>query len=160
MTADPDPRQPETSSLHFPRPGAGTVRVGVDTVHIPRIAESLSRHGERFMQRLFTPAERAYAMAAPLHTAERLAARFAAKEAVIKALSLSEVGVDWCDIEVMRDADGACTLSLHGRAAEQARQLGVRELALSLSHDGGQAIAMVVALRSPNTDPTRIRDHG
>lgn len=128
---------------------AGRLRTGIDLVHVPRIAASLAELGERFLQRLFTPDERAYALAAPVHTAERLAARFAAKEAVIKALSLSQVGVHWRDIEVCRAADGACSLALHGRAAEAARALRITEMSLSLSHEGDQAVAMVVAFSDP-----------
>lgn len=133
---------------------AGRVRTGVDLVHVPRIEASLADLGERFLQRLFTAQEQAYALAAPVHTAERLAARFAAKEAVIKALNLSEVGVHWRDIEVCRAEDGACSLALHGRAAEVARSLRVTEMSLSLSHDGDQAVAFVVAF----SDPARL-DH-
>lgn len=125
------------------------VRSGVDLVSVPRIAASWAEQGDRFLRRLFTPDEQAYALAAPVHTAERLAARFAAKEAVIKVLNLSEVGVRWCDIEVCRGADGACSLALHGRAAEVARALHVTDMSLSLSHEGDLAVAVVVAFSDP-----------
>jgi holo-[acyl-carrier protein] synthase len=125
------------------------VRTGVDLVSVPQIAASWAALGDRFLQRLYTPDEQAYVLAAPAHVAQRLAARFAAKEAVIKALNLSEVGVQWRDIEVCRAADGACSLSLHGRAAEVARAQHIVEMSLSLSHEGDMAVALVVAFSDP-----------
>ena len=114
------------------------LRVGVDLVRVSRIADSLDAFGERFLRRVFTPGEAAYAT-----TPERLAARFAAKEAVKKALELD--GVAWCDIEVARRPSGACSVILHGAARAAADALGARELALSMSHEGDYATAMVVA---------------
>ncbi|MBV8762377.1 MAG: holo-ACP synthase [Deltaproteobacteria bacterium] len=113
------------------------LRVGVDLVQVSRIAASIATFGERFVQRVFTPAEAAYAT-----TPERLAARFAAKEAVKKALELD--GVAWRDIEVARRASGACDVVLHGAARAAADAMGAR-LALSMSHEGDYATAMVVA---------------
>ncbi|HZE90107.1 MAG TPA: holo-ACP synthase [Rhizobacter sp.] len=127
------------------------LRVGLDLVQISRISESLDRFGERFMQRLFTQGEIAYSLQDADQSAERLAARFAAKEAAIKAFSLSDAGVNWRDIEVCKLPDGACRLALHGKAAERASQLGVAEIALSLSHDGDYAGAVVTALCDPST---------
>ncbi|WP_374563131.1 holo-ACP synthase [Ideonella sp.] len=131
-------------------PAAG-VRVGIDTVSVPSIAESLGTFGDRFLQRFFTAQEAADAHAvqgeAALH--ERLAARFAAKEAVIKALDLPEAGIVWCDIELIRGANGRPALALHGRAAEVAQRVGVREWAVSISHEREQACAVVVALLGP-----------
>jgi holo-[acyl-carrier protein] synthase len=130
------------------------LRVGLDVVEIRRIRESVERFGERFLQRLFSDQEIAYASARPAHMAEHLAARFAAKEAAIKAFALSEAGVDWRDIEVRREADGACRLSLHGRAAAVAQSLGVTAIALSLSHDGDYAGAVVTAIcDAPSQQP-------
>jgi len=128
------------------RRDAKPLRVGLDLVDIRRIQESVDRFGERFMRRLFSEQEVAYAMAQPSHTAQHLAARFAAKEAAIKAFALTETGTDWRDIEVRRDADGACHLALRGRAAAAAARLGVTDIALSLSHDGDYAAAVVTAL--------------
>ena len=122
------------------------LRVGIDLVRISRIAESLDQFGERFLRRVFTPGEIAYATASPAHTAERLAARFAAKEAVIKALDLAERGVGWNQIEVARTPSGAGVLILHGVAAEAAAG---SELAVSLSHEGDLATAIVVCTPSP-----------
>ena len=79
--------------------------------------------------------------------AERLAARFAAKEAALKAFDLGNEGVDWRDIEVRKLAGGACRLELHGKAAALAAERGAGEIALSLSHDGDYATAVVTALR-------------
>jgi holo-[acyl-carrier protein] synthase len=134
-----------TPALQSPAEG---VRVGIDTVAVAAIADSLTQFGERFLRRYFSAQEVADARAvegeAALH--ERLAARFAAKEAVIKALDLPEAGVAWCDIELVRAASGRPTLRLNGRAAEIAESLGVREWAVSISHEREQACAVVVAL--------------
>lgn len=125
---------------------AGNVRaLGLDVVQIARIEESLRSFGERFEDRLFTPAEIAYARAAPVQRAERLAARFAAKEATIKALSLGSVGVDWRDIEVLRHDDGSCSMALHGKAAA-ALALRGGSMLVCLSHDGDYAAAVVAVL--------------
>jgi holo-[acyl-carrier protein] synthase len=126
--------------------GAAPVRIGIDLVHIPRIQASLQDFGDRFAQRMFTAAEAHYANASPHARAERFAARFAAKEAAIKALSLSDVGVDWRDIEVVRHDDGHCELALHGRALEHARAQGLTRFLVCLSHDGDYAAAVVAAL--------------
>jgi len=120
--------------------------IGMDLVQISRIADSLARFGVRFERKLFTQGELGYAQAAPAQAAERLAARFAAKEAAIKALGLSESGVSWRDLEVRRHPGGECDLVLHGRAAEIARRNGITRLLLSLSHDGEYAGAVVAAL--------------
>jgi holo-[acyl-carrier protein] synthase len=126
--------------------GAVPVRVGLDLVDVRRMRESIDRFGERLLQRLFSAQEIAYATANQARTAEHLAARFAAKEAAVKAFALSEVGAGWRDIEVRRHEDGACSLELRGRAAEAAQRLGVTHIALSLSHDGDYAGAVVTAL--------------
>jgi len=132
-------------------PEVGRLRVGVDIVEIARIGESIDCFGERYLDRLFTAGEIAYASSGGAELrAERLAARFAAKEAVMKALDLAERGVSWKDIEVRRESSGQCELALHGRARAAARDAGIQDLALSLSHDGNYAIAFVVA-RPRNT---------
>lgn len=133
--------------------GPAPVRVGLDLVEISRIQESVDRFGDRFLRRLFSDGEIAYALSRPARSAEHLAARFAAKEAAIKAFSLAEAGLAWREIEVQRSEDGACHLALHGRAAEAAERLGVTHIALSLSHDGDYAGAVVTALCGPQTAP-------
>lgn len=129
-------------------PGMPKLSVGVDLVHIPRVEASLRDFGERFVQRLFTPDEAAYATGQPASQAERLAARFAAKEAAIKAFEWSEAGVNWRDVEVVRLGSGACRLVLHGRARELADAQDVTSMAVSLSHDGDYATAVVTVLRA------------
>ena len=118
------------------------LRVGVDLVQTSRIAESIATFGDKFVKRVFTDDEIAYASSAPEMAAMRFAARFAAKEAVKKALELD--GVAWRDIEVARRASGACDVVLHGAARAAADAMGAR-LALSMSHEGDYATAMVVA---------------
>lgn len=120
--------------------------VGIDTVALGHLRESLAAFGDRFVQRLFTAGEQADAQRSADGGVQRLAARFAAKEAAIKAFGLGEVGVDWRDIEVVRQANGAPQLQLHGRARRHAQGLGVQTMGLSMSHDGEQACAVVVAL--------------
>jgi holo-[acyl-carrier protein] synthase len=123
-------------------------RVGIDLVRISRIADSVSRFGDRFLRRIFTPDEVAYARAAPALTAERLAARFAAKEAARKALQLTD-GIDWRLIEVCRRPSGDCDLVLHDVAAQRTRGTSA---ALSMSHEGDYATAVVLAFPNPNQD--------
>lgn len=132
------------------------LRVGVDVVCIGHIRDSLRQFGERFVQRLFTQREAAYALAAEACRAERLAARFAAKEATIKVFGWSEAGVSWREIEVVRADNGACHLELHGHAARLVSRQGAVDLALNLSHDGDYAVAMVAAL--PTTSATHRSD--
>jgi len=122
------------------------LRLGIDITQISAIAASIANFGDRFMQRLFSRDEVAYATQVPALTAQRLAARFAAKEAAIKAFGLSEAGIGWRDIEVTRAADGACALALHRRAATIAAQSGCTQISVSLSHEGDYATAVVAAL--------------
>lgn len=123
------------------------VGLGVDLVHLPRVAQALDAFGERFVQRLFTAQEALDAGAQPVVRVERLAARFAAKEAAIKAFGLAEVGVNWRDLEVARLPDGAPVLRVHGRAAAVLQSRGVAHWALSLSHDGDHAVAVVAIVQ-------------
>jgi holo-[acyl-carrier protein] synthase len=125
------------------------LKVGTDLVQVSRIAESIATFGEKFTRRLFTDHEIAYATSSESLQAARFAARFAAKEATIKLLDLTEVGFDWKEIEVLRAHSGHCSVALHGAAREAAARAGVQELSLSLSHDGDYASAVVVALTAP-----------
>jgi holo-[acyl-carrier protein] synthase len=118
---------------------------GVDLVEIARVEAALRRYGPRFLARVFTPAEVAYAGG----RADQLATRFAAKEAAAKALgcgltALAGGGVAWREIEVLPGPGGRPALALHGAAAAQAAALGVRDCALSLSHTRELAVAFVV----------------
>jgi holo-[acyl-carrier protein] synthase len=115
------------------------ISCGIDLVRVSRIEESLAQFGERFLRRIYTDGEVAYARSAPALTSERLAARFAAKEAALKALGLAGRGVGWRDIEVVA-GEGGPSLRLHGAAA----LAGPREIAVSLSHEGDFATAIVV----------------
>lgn len=114
--------------------------VGVDLVEIRRIAALVARHGERFTGRVFTPGE----VADCGGRAESLAARWAAKEAVAKALGTGIGAVGWQEIEVVRGESGCPAVQLHGRAATLAAERGLARWALSLAHDGGLALAFVV----------------
>lgn len=116
---------------------------GVDLCEVPRIRQSIERYGQRFLQRIFTPAEIAYAER-KANRAERYAARFAAKEAGMKALGTGWHGVAWRDFEVANLPSGRPTLRFHGEAAVIAEKLGVRNIALSLTHTQEQAFAMVI----------------
>jgi len=130
-------------------PTGSRVRLGFDLARISGIAESIRLFGRRFTDRLFTSHELEYALAGTGVVAERLAARFAAKEAVIKALQLSEAGVSFRDIEVAKARDGGCTIVLHGAARRIAESMGVHRILVSLSHDGDCAGAVVHALLDP-----------
>jgi holo-[acyl-carrier protein] synthase len=128
------------------------VRLGLDLVQISRVADSIAHFGDRFKHRLFTREELAYAHGKEggnSPCAERLAARFAAKEATIKALNLGEDGVSWKNIEVRKLRGGACELALHGPVAEIARTMGLAGMSLSLSHDGDYAGAVVAMTFQP-----------
>ena len=115
--------------------------VGVDLVEICRIAKLVERHGERFIGRVFTPGE----VADCGGRAESLAARWAAKEAVAKALGTGIGAMSWQEIEVLRGETGCPSVQLHGRAAALAAERGLVRWALSLAHDGGMALAFVLA---------------
>ncbi|MEZ4866935.1 MAG: holo-ACP synthase [Caldilineaceae bacterium] len=121
------------------------LRTGVDLIEIARVEAAIARHGARFLARVFTNQEQESCQG----RVESLAGRFAAKEAVAKALGTGiwRKGIDWTDIEVVRDpATGAPQLLLHRAAACTAAALGLTEWSLSLSHDRERAIAFVVAL--------------
>lgn len=120
------------------------VGLGTDLVGIERIRGVFARQGVRFLDRIYTAGEQAYCHAAR-DPAERLAVRWAAKEAVMKALGTGwAMGVDFRQIEVVSGA-GAPRLALRGEAAAVAARLGVDRLHLSLSHSDGMAIATVIA---------------
>lgn len=126
---------------------APRMSVGIDLVDIRRVAESVATFGDRFLRRIFTDAEVAYANEAPALSVARLAARFAAKEATVKALDLAERGVGWREIEVVRGASGAPALALHGHARRASEEAGSPALSLSISHEGDYATAVVLAYR-------------
>jgi holo-[acyl-carrier protein] synthase len=120
--------------------------LGIDLVEVARIEQSITRHGERFLHRVFTDAEIAYC-GGMKNSAPFYAARFAAKEAVSKALGTGiGAACGWLDIEVRRKATGAPFVILHGAAAETARRLGIGSVLLSLSHTDHSAIAHAMAV--------------
>lgn len=120
------------------------VGIGIDTVHVQRLRTALERHGARLRRRLFTVGELADCDSQRDPT-ECLAARFAAKEAALKALGTGKItGFRWTDVEIRRSASGQPSLALSGRARERGEEIGVRRLWVSLSHDGGKAVALVV----------------
>ncbi len=120
------------------------VGTGIDIAEVPRIRKAIERFGDRFLQRVFTPAEILYCDS-KANRAERYAARFAAKEAAMKAIGTGwSHGVRWRDCEVTRMPGGRPTLTFHGKAAEFAARLGAKHAALSLSHTAEQAIAQVI----------------
>lgn len=134
---------------------SGSIRGhGIDLVEDRRIAGMLAEHGERFLERVFTEGERAYAESSQALRAERFAVRFAAKEAVLKALGTGwSGGIAWREVEVTRREGGVPGIELHGRAAEVARSLGIGRWHLSLSHAGGFSIASAIAEGLPERDP-------
>jgi holo-[acyl-carrier protein] synthase len=122
-----------------------SVRVGIDLVKIAEVAESLEHLGDAYAKRIFTEEEIAFCSTHPPLAPSRYAARFAAKEATLKALRMEDQGLDLRSIEVVRTPGGATDLALHGSAAEHAKKAGWTSSAVSLSHEGDYAIAIVVA---------------
>lgn len=113
---------------------------GVDLVSLPRFERALHRHGQRLLDRIFTPDEQALCAG----KVASLAARFAAKEAAAKALGCGIGPVSWLEIEILRDEQGTPVLHLHGAARQQAQIRGTPHTAISLSHDGDYALAQVI----------------
>jgi holo-[acyl-carrier protein] synthase len=117
---------------------------GVDLAEVDRIREAAERYGDRFLTRVYTPAEIAYA-SRKANRYERFAARFAAKEAGMKAIGTGwRGGVRWQDFEVVNEPSGRPTLRLHGVAREVAERLGVKSVQLSLTHTSALALAHVI----------------
>jgi holo-[acyl-carrier protein] synthase len=122
------------------------LRVGIDVASAAEVAHSIATFGEAYLNKVFTVAELAHARKAESTEVfhQRLAARFAAREAAIKAFRLAHVGVAWRDIEVVTADDGAPTLVLHGRAKQFVGEFN--SCAISMSHQGDHATAIVVVL--------------
>jgi holo-[acyl-carrier protein] synthase len=122
--------------------------IGTDLAEVARIRESIERYGERFLGRLYTERERLYA-SSKANAAERYAARFAAKEAGMKAIGTGwSRGVTWKDFEVVNEPSGRPTLVLRGVAREIADQMGVEYISLSLTHTADLAYAVVILEKS------------
>jgi holo-[acyl-carrier protein] synthase len=123
-----------------------SIRVGLDLVAVGSIEDALhAPHRDRYLDRVYTEREVLDCQTETGIDAERLAARFAAKEATLKVLPLADEGVSLRSIEVLREPSGRVRIQLTGRAAEVAAEAGVTDLALSLTHEGGFAAAVVVA---------------
>ena len=116
--------------------------VGVDIIEVIRIQRSIDRHGGRFLDRIFTAQEQAYCVG----RVERLAARFAVKEAVGKALGTGIGDISWKDIEVVNDERGRPELVLHNSAALLSEELALRQWSISMSHSDAYAVGLAVAL--------------
>jgi len=126
-------------------PGMATkFAVGIDIIEIDRIADVIARHGDRFLNRIYTPDEIRHCRG----RIPELAARFAAKEAVMKALGTGVRGVSWKDIEVLPNRRGKPLVFLYGRGAKRAKEIQLRGLEISLTHSKLYAIASVVGERA------------
>lgn len=123
---------------------AGGLRVGLDLVSVPEVLRAVATHGERYLQRLFTDHERASCVGEPIVVARGLAARLAAKEATLKVLRPGSPAPPWRSIEVVRAEGGWVTLQLTGASAALKEDAGLSDLAVSLTHEGDTAAAVVV----------------
>jgi holo-[acyl-carrier protein] synthase len=124
------------------------LRVGLDLVSIADVRRSLADHGDHYLKRVFTAREVADCGGAERPSAERLAARYAAKEAAIKVLRPVDEPTPWAAIEVLRDEHGATSLRLSGACAALAEQAGLTGFAVSLTHEGDYAAAAVIAYQT------------
>jgi holo-[acyl-carrier protein] synthase len=128
---------------------------GIDAVEIARIRDTLDRHPDRFLDRCFTPDERAYAESSRRRV-EHYAARFAAKEAILKALGTGwSRGIAWTDAEVVRDPSGRPGVRLHAAAARIAGELGIERWTISLTHTPTIALASAIAEGGITDPPSR-----
>lgn len=120
------------------------VGLGVDIAEVGRVKAAIERYGETFLRRLYTSAEREYCERFK-NKYERYAGRFAAKEAAMKALGTGwSRGVRWVDVEVVREKGGRPTIRLAGEAGNVAERMGVKNIALSITHTAEQAFAQVI----------------
>ena len=132
--------------------GRASIRVGIDLCSVKDVADSVATFGDRYLQRVYTDDELEYCGRDPARSAERLAARFAAKEATMKVLRPRDARPDWRTIEVRRDPAGWCELALTGSAAVLAQEAAIGSLSVSLSHEAGLANAVVVATLTEQSD--------
>ena len=128
--------------------------VGVDIIEIERVKKALQRHNERFLARVYTPVEIAFCRG----RVPELAARFAAKEAVMKALGTGARGLAWREIEVLPNRRGKPIVYLYGRALERARRIGVGTIEVSLTHSRQLALASVVSVQKNSEDAQASRE--
>jgi holo-[acyl-carrier protein] synthase len=151
VKGDRPPGATALDATYDERPGAPPLRVGVDLVAVADVVASVARFGDRYVRRIFTPHEIACCRAAddspgapPRYSHQSLAARFAAKEAVVKVLRPVGPRPAWDTIEVHRAEGGWCEIQLTGRAATLAAEAGIDEWAVSLTHEPPLAAAVVV----------------
>ena len=124
----------------------GIVAHGIDLVDCPRIEQMIQRHGERFVNRVFTAAEQAYARANK-NEIEKLSGRFAAKEAVLKLIGTGWRGkIAWTDIEIINNASGQPEVTIGGEVKRIADELGIEHISVTITHTANFAIASAVAL--------------
>jgi holo-[acyl-carrier protein] synthase len=122
--------------------------IGLDLISVAEVTAALDRFGDRYVHRVYTDHEATYCqLASGAAASARFAVRFAAKEAAVKALQPDGAWTRWRDIEVHRHKSGRCTLTLRGEAASLARRRGIQHLALSMTHDGDHAAAIVLGWR-------------
>lgn len=123
-----------------------TVAHGIDLVDFPRIEEMIKRHGERFLNKVFTTTEQDYAETNKNGT-EKLAGRFAAKEAILKLMGTGWRGkIAWTDIEIVNNPTGQPEVTLRGEVKKIADRLGIKQISISITHTANFAIASAVAL--------------
>jgi holo-[acyl-carrier protein] synthase len=134
----------------------GRVVVGIDVIEIPRIQRSLDDFGERFLRRVYTEQERERYR----NRISELAARFAAKEAISKALGTGIRGIKWREMEVLPNRRGKPIVVLHGTAAERALVLGITDFDISLTHSRSDAMAFVVGYRADATRDLANQEQG
>ena len=125
---------------------------GIDLVDCPRIEQMIERHGDRFIKRVFTAAEQAYA-GKNKNEVEKLAGRFAAKEAILKLVGTGWRGrIAWTDIEIINNAAGQPEVTLGGEVRKIADKLDIKRISVSITHTANFAIASAVALAQSNED--------
>jgi len=123
---------------------------GIDLVDFPRIKDMVEQHGERFVNRVFTATEQAYAEANKART-EKLAGRFAAKEAILKLMGTGWRGkIAWTDIEIVNNPAGQPEVTLTGEVKKIANRLGIKHISVSITHTANFAIASAVAIAKSN----------
>lgn len=133
-----------------------TPRIGCDVVTVGDVAKSIDRFGDRYLRRMFTPHELSVCVGA--NRVQRLAARFAAKEAVMKVLRPRDEAIPWRSIEIHREHWGGCSVLLSGNAAVRASDEQLTDFQVSISHEPAYAIATVVATRTAVTEREHAHD--
>lgn len=128
--------------------------LGIDIIEIRRVKAALERRGQRFLRRVYTPVE----VAVCRGRVHELAARFAAKEAAMKALGTGARGIAWREIEILPNRRGKPLVYLYGRARQRAQELGIDHLEVSLTHSKEYAMACVVGSRQTTEDAAAMRD--